>query len=201
MKKRIIIISAVVLTLAASTAAGFLTHGYWASFEARAAFKNELSELKEENKRLEKEKNELKNSVSETERSIESKNEISVEAQEYQTQLDRLQSELDDANRTLNELDESIKKKKEYIEKADKIKNQTKGRSFTAANKKLDCTDDIAAGRYIAEGRGNLLIYNSSGTLRISENLSTIDTNSFTFDISDGESVKVTDTVTFTSLK
>lgn len=201
MKKRIIIISAVVLTLAAAAAAGFSAHWYWASLEAKAELKNELGELKEENKQLEKEKNELKNSVSETEREIESKNEISVEAREYQTELDRLQSELDEENRTLNELEESIKKKKEYIEQADKIKNQTEGRSFTASNKKLGCADDIAAGRYIAEGKGNLLIYNSSGTLRISENLSTIDTNSFTFDIADGESVKVTDTVTFTSLK
>ncbi len=201
MKKKGLITVVAVFVLAASVAAGYFTHGCWASFEARAAFKNELNDMKEENKQLEKEKRELKNSVSETERNIESKNEIAVEAEEYQTQLDALESELGEANRMLTEMDESIRKKKEYIGQADKIKNQKRGRSFTAYNKTLECDDDIQSGRYIAEGSGNLLIYNSSGTLRISENLSTIDTNSFTFDIADGESVKVTDSVTFTTLK
>ncbi len=199
-KKRLITVVAA-FVLAASVAAGYFAHGGWALFEARAAFKNELNDMKEENKQLEKEKRELKNSVSETERSIESKNEISAEAEEYQTQLDALEAELGEANRMLTEMDESIRKKKEYIEQAVKIKNQKEGRSFTAADKTLKCDDDILAGRYIAEGSGNLLIYNSSGSLRISENLSTIDTNSFTFDLADGESVKVTDRVTFTTLK
>lgn len=201
MKKKIIVIAIAFAVLAAAAAAGFFAHNHWTAREAKAEFKKELETMLEENKQLEKKKTELKNALAQTEQSIESKNEISAEAEEYETQLERLKEELNEVNRTLTELDESIQKKKEYIEQADNIKNPTKGRSFSASDKTLNCTEDIAAGRYIAEGRGNLLIYNSSNKLRISENLSAIDTNSFTFDIAEGESVRVTESVTFTTLK
>lgn len=201
MKKTIITIVIAVFVVTASVSAGIFAHRFSASHEAKLTYTNELDTLLKENKELEAKRNELKNSVTETEQDIESKNEISIEEQEYETQLERLQQELDAANRTLTELDTSIQKKKEYIEQSGNIKSPTRGRSVTASSKTLDCPDDIAKGRYIAEGSGNLLVYNSSNKLRISENLSTIDTNSFTFDIDEGESVKVTETVTFTTLK
>lgn len=201
MKKTIITIVIAIFVVAASVSAGIFAHRSSELREARLTYKNELNSLLEDNKQLEKKKNELKNSLTETEQDIESKNEISVEAQEYETQRERLQQELDAANKTLTDLDTSIQKKKEYIEQSGNIKNPTRGRSVTASSKTLDCPDDISKGRYIAEGRGNLLVYNSSNKLRLSENLSTIDTNSFTFDIAEGESVKVTETVTFTTLR
>lgn len=201
MKKPILIIIASVLVAAAAVSGGFFAHDYSSAREVRSAFNSELELLLKENEELDKKKDELKNSVSETERSIDSKNEMGAEAAEYESQLETLRQKLDSANKTLTELETSIEKKKEYIDQADSIKKVTKGRSFTASDKKLECPDSISAGRYIAEGRGNLLVYNSSNTLRISENLSTIDTNSFTFDISEGEAVKVTESVTFTSLR
>lgn len=201
MKKTIITIVIAVFVAAASVSAGIFAHRISASREARLTYKNELDTLLKENKELEAKRKELKNSVTETERDIESKNEISVEAQEYETQREKLQQELDAANKTLTDLDTSIQKKKEYIEQSGNIKNPTRGRSVSASSKTLDCPDDISKGRYIAEGRGNLLVYNSSNKLRLSENLSTLDTNSFTFDIAEGESVKVTESVTFTTLK
>lgn len=201
MKKPILIIIVSVLVAAAAVSGGFFVHDYSSAREARSAFRNELELLLKENEELDKKKDELKNSISETEQSLESKNEIGAEAAEYESQLETLRQRLESANKTLAELETSIEKKKEYIDQADSIKKVSKGRSFTSSNKKLECPEDIAAGRYIAEGRGNFLLYNSSNMLRISENLSTIDTNSFTFDIDEGESVKVTESVTFTSLK
>lgn len=200
-KNPILIIIVSVLVAAAAVSGGFFAHDYSSAREARSAFGKELELLLKENEDLDKKKDELKNSVTETERSIESKKEIIAEAAEYENQLETLRQKLESANKTLTELETSIEKKREYLEQADSIKKMSKGRSFTASDKKLECPEDIAEGRYIAEGRGNFLIYNSSNTLRISENLSTIDTNSFTFDIGDGEAVKITESVTFTSLK
>lgn len=201
MKKKIIIIAVSALTFAAAIGAGFLTHSFAVSGEARAQFKSGLNSLISQNAELEQKKDDLKSEIEKNEQIIESKNEISAEADEYLNQLDTLKADVDAANRELIELDESIKKKQEYIDRSGSIKKPTKGRSVSLSGRTLNCPDDIAAGRYIASGKGNLLIYNSSKKLRISENLSTIETNSFTFDLEEGESVEATESITLTVLK
>lgn len=200
-KKKILIAVILFVVIAAAVAVGFAAHSFAVSRESAAEFKSALNSLIDENEKLEQRKEELKSNVSETEKNIESKNEIRTEADEYADRLNELKAQVDASNRTLTEMDASIKKKNEYIEKADGIKRLSRGRSVSLSDKTLKCSDDIAAGRYIAEGRGNLLIYNADNKLRISENLSSIDTNSFTFDIEEGESVKATESFTLTMLK
>lgn len=201
MKRKIIIIAAAVVVVAAAVAAGFGAHTLGISRTANAEFKREYNELIEANEELNKRKDALRDEISAIERDIESKSEISEEAQEYADRLNEIKAEVERANRTLTEQDETIKKKNEYIEKSDGIKILSRGRSVSLSDKTLKCPDDIAAGRYIAEGRGNLLIYNTENKLRISEDISSIDTNSFTFDIEEDESVKATETLTLTTLK
>lgn len=200
-KIKILIISVSAATLILAVAAGFFAHSYATKSSANERFENELSTLNADNYKLEKKRSDLKDSVSEIETDIENKNEIGFEAQEYSNQLEAIKQELETSNETFTELNDSIEKKQEYIEKADSIKTLVEGDTFSITSETLDCSADISAGRYIARGSGNLLIYNSSDKLRISENLSTIDTNSFTFDITSGESVKVTETVTLTELR
>jgi flagellar basal body-associated protein FliL len=200
-KKKLIIICivcAVVLSLA--VCAGFFAHNHALKTQAKNDFQNELSRFETENYKLEKKRSELKDSVSETELDIENKNEIGREAEEYAAQLDSVSQELEEASQNLEKLNTSIEKKQEYIKQAGSIKSPNEGEIFSVSSETLSCPSDIAAGRYIAEGSGNLLIYSTANKLRISENLTSIETNSFTFDIVKGESVKVTDSITFTEL-
>lgn len=200
-KKKILTAAILFVVIAAAVAAGFVAHSFAASRESAAEFKSALNSLLDENEKLNQRREELKSNVSETEKNIENKNEIRIEADEYADRLNELKAQVDASNRMLTEMEASIKKKNEYIEKADSIKRLSRGRSVSLSDKTFKCPDDIAAGRYIAEGRGNLLIYNTENKLRISENLTNIDTNSFTFDIEEGESVKATESLTLTTLK
>lgn len=199
-KKHIIIIAAAAVIVILAVSAGFFAHSHATKSQAKNNFKNELSALETENYKLEKKRSELKDSVSETESDIEAKNEIGLEAEEYINKLEATRQEVEAANQTLSNLETSIEKKQEYLKQADSIKPPVEGNILSVMSETLDCPSDISPGRYIAEGSGNLLIYNSSNKLRISENLTNIDTNSFTFDIESGESIKVTDSVTFTEL-
>lgn len=201
-KKNIIIIAViavVILILAVSSV--FFTYGHAVKSQAKNNFQNELSSLETENYKLEKKRSELKDYVSETESDIETKYEIGLEAEEYTSKLDAVKQEAEAAEQTLAELEASIEKKQEYLKQADSIKPLTEGNIISVTAETLECPSDISPGRYIAEGSGNLLIYTSANKLRISEVLTSIDTNSFTFDIESGESVKVTDSVIFTELK
>lgn len=201
-KKNIIIIAViavVILILAVSSV--FFTYGHAVKSQAKNNFQNELSSLETENYKLEKKRSELKDYVSETESDIETKYEIGLEAEEYTSKLEAVKQEAEAAEQTLAELEASIEKKQEYLKQADSIKPLTEGNIISVTAETLECPSDISPGRYIAEGSGNLLIYTSANKLRISEILTSIDTNSFTFDIESGESVKVTDSVIFTELK
>ncbi len=201
MKKKLITAAIAAVVLAASVAAGYFANLFAVSREASAEFRNSLNTILSDNENLENKREELRGEIKNTKQSLADKNEISSEAQEYSDKLNELKAQADTANRTLTELDATIAKKKEYIEQSGSIKRLSRGRSVTLSDKTLKCPDDISSGRYIAEGSGNLLVYNTSDKLRISENLSTIATSSFTFDLEEGESVKATESLTLTTLK
>lgn len=200
-KKVIIIAAASLIVLAIAAAAGFFAHFHSTKSRAKAEFTNALSMLEAENYKLEKKRSELKDFVSEAEFDIETKTEIGLEAEEYTTQLETIKQDVADSKKELEELTLSLEKKQEYLNQADSIKPLAEGDIISLTNSTLKCPDSIPPGRYIAEGDGNLLIYSTSNKLRISENLTKIDTGTFTFDITKGESLKATDSVTLTELQ
>ncbi len=187
--------------LAVIISSAVFSHKLATKGKAKREIRAEMKVFGDENERLEQKRADLKNEISDFEEKIDSKNEVAEEAEEYMTEYENLKSGVDEAEKTLSEMNLSIERKKAYLEQSKDIKKLSEGKSVYASDKTLKCPSDIAEGRYIASGGGNLLVYNSSDSLRISENLGSIDTNSFTFDISAGESVKAAGSVTFTELK
>ena len=80
--------------------------------------------------------------------------------------------------------------------------NLKKGQSFQVGEMGLRCPTAINSGRYIATGDGIITIIAANGSARVSEDLLSIDTGSYTFDLAEGEYVEAdSGNVTLTELK
>lgn len=201
-KKRIIVkISIAAALLAVIILSAVFSHAGAVKIMAKKELKSEISLLQSENYRLEKKQSDLKDDISDIEEEIDSKNEIADEAAEYIAEYENLKTGVDEAEKSLSEINASIERKQTYLKQSKTIKRLSEGEKLYASDETLKCPSDIPAGRYIASGDGNLLVYNTSNSLRLSENLESIETNSFTFDISAGESVKAAGSATLTELK
>lgn len=201
-KKIIIIkISIAAALLAVIILSAVFSHAGAVRRKAKKELKSEISLLQSENYRLEKKQSDLKDDISDIEDEIDSKNEIAEEASEYMAEYENLKAGVAEAEKSLSELNASIERKQTYLKQSKTIKKLSETEEIYVSGETLKCPADISAGRYIASGDGNLLVYNTSNSLRLSENLGSIETNSFTFDISAGESVKAAGSVTLAELK
>ena len=75
--------------------------------------------------------------------------------------------------------------------KIETISSSAGGKRLTLKEGTYDCPGNIAPGRYTIKGTNTLLVYISSNTLKLSENLDRLDNNSFTFNIEKGEKIKI----------
>lgn len=104
-------------------------------------------------------------------------------------------SEIENAGLTIKELDSAIETKTAFNNSLDGIVASKPGDTVKFTNKKLNIPTDLKAGRYKAEGAGTLMIYTIAGTLQDKKDLSLTDTNTYTFDISSGQSLKIEGTL------
>lgn len=79
--------------------------------------------------------------------------------------------------------------------------NPVKGAYQNADSTRLMCPAQIRAGRYIVTGSGTITVISPSGAARISENLSEVETNSYTFDLENNEEIETHGAITITELK
>ena len=109
-------------------------------------------------------------------------------------------SEIENAGLTIKELDSAIETKTAFNNSLDGIVASKPGDTVKFTNKKLNIPTDLKAGRYKAEGAGTLMIYTIAGTLQDKKDLSLTDTNTYTFDISSGQSLKIEGTLSITQI-
>lgn len=109
-------------------------------------------------------------------------------------------SEIENAGLTIKELDSAIETKTAFNNSLDGIVASKPGETLKFTNKKLNIPTDLKAGRYKAEGAGTLMIYTIAGTLQDKKDLSLTDTNTYTFDISSGQSLKIEGTLSITQI-
>ena len=109
-------------------------------------------------------------------------------------------SEIENAGLTIKELDSAIETKTAFNNSLDGIVASKPGDTLKFTNKKLNIPTDLKAGRYKAEGAGTLMIYTIAGTLQDKKDLSLTDTNTYTFDISSGQSLKIEGTLSITQI-
>lgn len=150
-----------------------------------AALNSQYKNITSEKELLEKQKNELNSQLSE-------KSHLNKEIEESTKQLEQLNTDIDSAKEKIKDLDNQILEKKNTLSKITSISSAASGKKLSLKEGTYSCPKNISPGRYTIKGNNTLLIYTESNTLKISEDLSRLDGNSFTFDIEDGEKIKIT---------
>lgn len=201
-KKRLYIISISIFTalIAAILFTACFKHN--SSSIAQQKLADEISALEENLSSLDEQKAELNQQISDIETELSTKNTINNYYMEYQKTHDELEEEITELKEQSAELDADIELKQKELGVFSGLKDETTGKSYTLKKDELyTCPDKIPAGRYIAVGSGSIIISSSSGKTRATENLDVAYNNSYTFNLSENEQIKVTGNVKLTELK
>lgn len=165
-----------------------------ASVEAeKRAMTHEISELNSE-------KDELTAISAEYDKTLEENKFLLGEVTRLTEDLANCITEIENAGLIIKELDTAIETKTAFNNSLEGVTASKPGDTLKFTNKKLNIPTDLKAGRYKAEGTGTLMIYTIAGTLQDKKNLSLTDTNTYTFDIASGQSLKIEGTLSITQI-
>ena len=168
---------------------------------ANAVVSNEIKQLESGIKEFEDKKISLQYTASDLDKKIENNSIILGEIQALKTESENYDTDIANAKKTIEGLDISITEKTKYSSNLDKLNNQTPSINQTYSNVKLNVPGDISAGRYTATGTGKLFIYTIANTIQEKQDLSLLPSNSYSFNISSGQYIKIEGTVTLTNIK
>ena len=168
--------------------------------KATAQIISEKNEMNSGISTLSAEKKDLLYTEANYNRQIEDNRLLFDEIQALTTELNSYVDSIDTANQTITQLDKTIAEKKAYNESLNSLSPQTQTGTKTYSNTKLNIPQDLAAGRYKAEGTGTLLIYTIASTLEEKQNLSVLDSHSYTFNLSSGQSIKIEGKLSLTKI-
>ncbi len=167
---------------------------------AAATIAREKSSMNQNMSKLKKEKNELSHKEAELDKILEENKILINEITALTDEIDDYTVSIENAKKTITELDSAITDKTAYNESLKGLSQNNPQSKKTYTNKTLTVPLDISEGRYIAEGTGTLMIYTGSKLKDKAQDLSLIDTHSYTFDIQSGQSVKIVGTVSLTKI-
>ena len=152
-----------------------------------------MSDLKAEKKKLERKAAEYDKNLEGNRLLVEEITALTNELNDYTLSIEK-------AKETVASLDTAIAEKTAYNESLASISGNSAGEKKSYTNIKLNIPSDLKAGRYKAEGKGTVMIYTIAGTLEDKKNLALLDSQSYTFDIASGQSLKIEGTVTVTEI-
>lgn len=159
--------------------------------KASAKLDREIIQLKadydkkdSEKKLLERQKNELAKQINENAA-------ISKEIEASIKQIDQTKANIETAKTKITELEKETQEKKDALSKLEKITKSTFGKKLSLGAGLYYCPSDLSEGRYTISGNDTLLVYAKTNQLIISEDLSRLEGNSFTFDLEKGQRVKI----------
>lgn len=200
-KKKLFIILLAAFTAAASTTAGIFAFGTGAKREAAARLETETTDIKADTETITAESEKIKEQISAVDADLSTRDTVNGYYMEYKKTHDSLTEEISSLQSKIEQLDRDIEAKKSETDDADTGETK-KGKKYSlSAGESYSCPDKIPAGRYVAEGEGQLTVLNSAGRARISQNLSVAYDHTYTFDISKGEKIRVSEDITLTELK
>lgn len=159
----------------------------------KRAMNSAMSDLKKEKKELEKKAAEYDKTLEDNRLLLDEVNALTAELNDYTTSIEN-------AKETITALDTSISEKSAYNESLASMAGSDTGGTKSYTNVKLNIPSDLKAGRYKAEGKGTLMIYTIAGTLQDKQNLALLDTHTYTFDITSGQSLKIEGTLSVTEI-
>lgn len=159
----------------------------------KRAMNSAMSDLKKEKKDLEKKAAEYDKTLEDNRILLDEVNALTAELNDYTTTIGK-------AKETSTALDTSIAEKTAYNESLSSMSGNNAGGTKSYTNVKLNIPSDLKAGRYKAEGKGTLMIYTIAGTLQDKQNLALLDTQTYTFDVTSGQSLKIEGTLSVTEI-
>lgn len=183
------------LSLIAGTVIVILNNTSILHTRATATVESEKIKMNNEITALKKEKESLTYAAAEYNKQIEDNEAILKEISELTTELDELNSKLETLPEEIEALQTEIESKSDYNEGLSSITPTQPGTAQAYTDKTLNIPSDLKSGRYTAEGTGTLFIYTIAGTLQDKKDLSLLDTHTYTFDITSGQSIKIEGTL------
>ena len=198
-KKRLFLILLSVFTAAVSVIAGTFAFNISAKNTARATLNTEISDITANTETIAADSEILKQQIREVDTELSTRDTVNGYYMEYKKKHDSLAEEISALQSRIAQLDSDIEKMKKNSGSVAETKKGSK-RTLTA-NKSYICPIQIPEGRYVAEGNGILTVLKSSGRARISQNLTATYNHSYTFDLSEGETIQVSENITLTELK
>ena len=198
-RKKMFLILLSVFTAACSVIACIFTFNISAKNSARESLETEIRDTAADTEIIIADSERIKGQISEVETELSTRDTVNGYYMEYKKTHDSLSEEISVLKSKIEQLEKDIEEKKKS---SGSVSETKKGKKYAlSANKSYSCPDKIPAGRYLAEGSGQLTVLNSSGRARISQNLSVAYGHSYTFDLSSGERVQVSEDITLTELK
>lgn len=168
--------------------------------QSSAVIVSEKKQMSDNMSDLKVKKKELMRKAAEYDKTLEDNQILIDEIKALTDELNDYTENIESAQTTITELDSAIADKTAYNESLTSVSGGEIGKSKSYTNIKLQIPSDLKAGRYTAEGKGTLLIYTIAGSLREKQNLSLLDTHSYTFDIASGEAIKIEGTLSITEI-
>ena len=168
--------------------------------QASAVVANEKRAMNSAMSDLKSEKKDLKYEAAEYDKTLEDNRLLLDEVNALTAELNDYTTSIENAKETITALDTSISEKKAYNESLASMSGNDTGGTKSYTNAKLNIPSDLKAGRYKAEGKGTLMIYTIASTLQDKQNLALLDTHTYTFDITSGQSLKIEGTLSVTEI-
>ena len=191
-----------VLTLALTAASAYFGINKRLSYIASTQAADMTAELVSENEQLKTRRDILKNDVGSKTDDTPYKDELNTKIAERTGEITAMKTETETAKKSIEETKSKTEAASKTLNSLNAGMNLSRGKSVEVGTGGLQCPDTIGAGRYIAEGDGVLTIIAANGAARVSEDLLTIDTGTYTFDLAEGERVKTNNgNITLTELK
>ena len=152
----------------------------------------EIVVINSKHRNLLSEKEQIQKQKSSLAKQVNENSDISKEIELTVKKTEQTKKDIEAKKAETAKLDEDILQKKSELEKLNSISKATHGKKLSLGNGIYSCPANLSKGRYTVSGNSTLLVYNKSNSLIISEDLSRLPSNSFTFDLEDGMRIKIT---------
>ena len=201
-KKKLFLSLIIALTLILTAGAAVFGINRHTTLLASGDVATETARIMAENELLKTRRDILAGDVGAKTDDTERKDALNKEIAEMTGEISTMKSDLAAAEKAGKELNTRTTALQKTLTALNSGMNPKKGQSTQVGERGLRCPATIKAGRYIATGDGIITIIAANGSPRVSEDLLTIDTGSYTFDLTDSESVEAdSGNVTLTELK
>lgn len=167
---------------------------------AKEQLTQEISLLEVSTSEMQVKKDELNNQISDIDTELSTEETMNNYYMEYYQTRENLQTEIENLKKQSQELDSKITEIKGQTDNMT-TSDETEGKSYSLkSTKTYSCPNDIPTGRYKAQGTGTIIV-SSSGKTRINENLGVAFDNTYTFNLSENEKIKVSSDTKITEIK